>query len=162
MTRFEQEHDKLGHIAQANRKVCTPLQKEQLNCTKQWHKKITARGRGYVTKNSYSPPNGSVKTKRDHTQELLAGMRFKQLTEILQSGSLAQLKRTMETQYRLEYDGPDDWQWEDHEMGTLAKMANLMEHFTDRKSRTMEDWHPAYLSTQANASNNPTWQQAMD
>ena len=58
-------------------------------------------------------------------------MHFKQLTEMLQSDSLAQLKRTMKIRYGLEYEGPDDWQWEDHETGTLAKMANLMEHFTD-------------------------------
>ena len=65
VTRFEQEHDKLGHLAQAKRKVRTPLQEERLNCTKQWHKKITERGGGYVTRNGYSPPNGPVKTKRD-------------------------------------------------------------------------------------------------
>ena len=158
VTRFEDEHPKLGHLATTKCKVRTPLQEEWLNCTKHLHKKITEKGGGYVTKNGYSPPNGSVKTKRDCTHELLAGMRFKQLTEILQSGSLAQLKQTMENQYGLKYEGPDDWQWEDHETGTLAKMANLMEHFTDQKTRTVEDWHPAYLSTQANASDNPTWQ----
>ena len=131
MTRFEQEHDKLGHIAQANRKVCSPLQNEWLNYTKQWHKKITEGGGGYVTKNGYSPPNSPVETKHDCTQELLAGMCFKQITKILQCGTFAQLKQTMETQYGLERDGPEDWQWEDHATGTLAKMANLMEHFTD-------------------------------
>ena len=137
------------------------MQEEHLNYTKQWHRKITERGGGYVTKNGYSLPNGPVKIKCNHTQELLAGMHFKQLTEILQSGSLAQLKRTKETQYGLEYEGLDNWQREDHETGTLAKMANMMEYFTDRKTQTMEGWHPTYLLTQANGSDNPTWQQAM-
>ena len=65
MTRFQDEHQKLGHVTQPKHKVRTPLQEERLTCTKQLHKKITERGGGYVTKNGYSPPNGSVKTKRD-------------------------------------------------------------------------------------------------
>ena len=37
-----------------------------------------------------------------------------------------------------------------------------MNQITDQREGTIEDWHPAFLSSQANAADNPTWEEVMN
>ena len=119
----------MGHVSSPSQPKVR-LNSSRPSYTKRNHRKNTARGGGYYTKNGYTPSD-IVRTKQDRNKQFLMALKFQQLTEVLQSGS-------------------------------LSKMINFMEHCTDQRYRTIEEWHPAYLSSQANAADNPTWEQAMN
>ena len=46
--------------------------------------------------------------------------------------------------------------------GSLSNPLHFMNHCTDQRHNTIEDWHPALLATQANAANNPSLDEAMN
>ena len=45
---------------------------------------------------------------------------------------------------------------------SLSNLLNFMSYATDQRNNTIEDWHPALLSSQANSADNPTWEEAMN
>ena len=102
--KFNEEFDRLGHVANVDR------------------------GGGYYNER-YEITD--VVKKVDRNRQFLVALQFKQLTDVLQGGS-------------------------------LANLLNYMDHVTDQKTNTIEDWHPALLSSQANAADNPTWEEAMN
>lgn len=117
---FHEEFPTLGHVARA----------EEAKQIGPHLKKNTERGGGY--ENERFQANDVVRsTKHDRNRAFLMGLRFKQLTEVVKGGSLA----------------------------NLLHFVNMV---TDQRHGTIEDWHPALLATQANAADNPTWEEAMN
>ena len=119
MVRFTDEFDKMGHVAQMQATEDEGLHRQ----------KNTERGHGF--KNERWKPRDKIETKHDRNKEFLMALKFQRLTEVLKSGSLANLLHFMDT-------------------------------VTDQRNGTIEDWHPALLATQANAADNPNWEQAMN
>ena len=46
--------------------------------------------------------------------------------------------------------------------GSLSQLLHFMNMVTDQRNNMIKDWHPALLATQANAADNPTWEEAMN
>ena len=44
----------------------------------------------------------------------------------------------------------------------MENHINFMDHVTDQKTNLVEYFHPDLLSTQANASDNPSWEESMN
>ena len=103
---------------------------EEGNVATKMRASVASRGAGFHNE-GYRPQDEVKNTKWDRNKQFLMALKFKQLTEVVQGGS-------------------------------LSNLFHFMNYCTDHRNGTIEDWHPALLATQANAADNPSWDEAMN
>ena len=104
ITKFEEEFNKLGHVAQ---------RKRSYYCKRY----------NFLDKHKFH--------KFDRNKQFLMAMKWKGLVDAVKGSN-------------------------------LSALLHYMNQMTDQREGTIEDWHPAFLSSQANAADNPTWEEVMN